>query len=132
MRAGERAIFLREWLNGASQGGNASSQMQDIAPLAPRGGPCVIVPASRFQRQGWEADMTNAEDKLREWQVLYREWTELEHRLQSPVGPDGGATAAELKMRARSLQQQCASALAALDSAVNAMRQRRERREKIS
>lgn len=75
--------------------------------------------------------MTNAEEKLREWQVLYREWSELEHRLQSPAAQDGG-TAAELKMRARSLQQQCASALAALDSAVDAMRQRRARRENIS
>ncbi|HEY0886135.1 MAG TPA: hypothetical protein VGE20_12680 [Ramlibacter sp.] len=76
--------------------------------------------------------MTNAEERLREWQVLYREWAELEHRLQSPAAQDGGPTAAELKMRARSLQQQCASALAALDSAVDAMRQRRARRENIS
>ncbi|NKE65377.1 hypothetical protein RAMLITH_06050 [Ramlibacter sp. RBP-2] len=76
--------------------------------------------------------MTNAEDKLREWQVLYREWSELEHRLQSRAVEEGGPPAAELKIRARSLQQQCASALAALDSAVDAMRQSRERRENIS
>lgn len=76
--------------------------------------------------------MTNAEEKLREWQVLYREWSELEHRLQSPDAQEGGPAAAEMKMRARSLQQQCASALAALDSAVEAIRQRRARRENIS
>lgn len=76
--------------------------------------------------------MTNAEEKLREWQVLYREWAEVEHRLQSRAAREGGPTAAELKMRARSLQQQCASALAALDLAVDAMRQRRARRENIS
>jgi ppGpp synthetase/RelA/SpoT-type nucleotidyltranferase len=76
--------------------------------------------------------MTNAEEKLREWQVLYREWAELEHRLHSPAAPDGGPAAAELKIRVRTLQQQCASALAALDSAVDAIRQRRARRENIS
>lgn len=76
--------------------------------------------------------MTNAEERLREWQVLYREWSELEHRLHSPAAQDGGLAAAELKTRARSLQQQCVSALAALDSAVEAMRQHRARRENIS
>lgn len=76
--------------------------------------------------------MTNAEEKLREWQVLYREWSDLEHRLQSPDAQEGGPAAAEMKVRSRRLQQQCASALAALDSAVDAMRQRRARRENIS
>ncbi len=76
--------------------------------------------------------MTNAEEKLRQWRVLYLEWSDLEHRLLSRGAPEGGPAAAELRVRARHLQQQCASALAALDSAVEAMRQRRERRENIS
>ncbi|MHB1124521.1 MAG: hypothetical protein ACYC0T_17635 [Ramlibacter sp.] len=76
--------------------------------------------------------MTNAEEKLREWQVLYREWAELEHRLHSSDAQAGGPGAVEMKVRARFLQQQCASALAALDSAVEAIRQRRARRENIS
>lgn len=76
--------------------------------------------------------MINAEEKLREWRVLYREWSELEHRLHSCDNHQGTAAASEMKVRARDLQQQCASVLAALDSAVAAMRQRRERREDIS
>lgn len=76
--------------------------------------------------------MINAEEKLREWQVLYREWAELEHRLQSSGAPEGEPRAVEMKVRSRHLQEQCASALAALDSAVEAIRQRRGRRENIS
>lgn len=76
--------------------------------------------------------MTNAEERLREWHVLYREWSDLEHRLHSRGAQQGGPAAAEMKMRSRRLQQQCASALAALDSAVDAMRQRRDDRENIS
>lgn len=75
--------------------------------------------------------MNDAEEKLREWQVLYREWTEVENRLHSVEGSQG-ATAAELRARARALQQQSASALAELDRAVVAMRERRQGREKIS
>lgn len=76
--------------------------------------------------------MINAEEKLREWQVLYREWSDLEHRLQARDAPEGGAAAAEMKVRARDLQRQCACVLAALDTAVDAIRRRREHRENIS
>lgn len=76
--------------------------------------------------------MRNAEEKLQEWRVLYREWSDLEHRLQSRDVQEGESGAAEMKVRSRDLQQQCASALAELQSAVVAMRERRERRENIS
>lgn len=76
--------------------------------------------------------MINAEEKLREWRVLYREWSELERRLQSAGGHQGAAADAELRARARALQQQSASALAELDQAVVAMRGRRQGRENIS
>ncbi len=76
--------------------------------------------------------MSNAEDRLREWQTLYRQWSDLEHRLHSGTEHEAGPAAAEMKVRARDLQQRCASALDALHSAVLAMRERRERREHIS
>jgi len=45
--------------------------------------------------------MTNAEEKLREWQILYREWSDLEHRLHAQ---EGGPAAAEMKVRAYRLR----------------------------
>lgn len=75
--------------------------------------------------------MSNAEQKLKEWQVLFREWSELEHRLHSDERRQDAA-AAELRARAQALQQRSASALAELHRAVAAMRERRQGREDIA
>lgn len=76
--------------------------------------------------------MTNAEEKLMQWQALYREWSDLSHWLHERGAQEGGPAVAEMKARSRLQQQQCASALAELDSAVVAMRQHRKRRADIA
>jgi len=76
--------------------------------------------------------MWDAEEKLKVWRALYREWSDVEHRLHSSERRGDGPSAAEMKARSHALQQRCASALHAFDSAVDEMRQHRDRRENLS
>lgn len=66
--------------------------------------------------------MLTAQEKLRTWQSLYREWSALERELHSPAAAASGRTAAEMQAQARALQLRCAAALDALDSAIADMR----------
>lgn len=76
--------------------------------------------------------MWQAEERLKAWRALYREWSDVEHRLYSGEIRDGGAAATEMRARSRVLQQRCATALHAFDSAVDEIRQHHRDREDLS